>query len=169
MQQCVNYYSTIIYPILNYNYIGKIPISQHNVIQNHWYHDDVIKWKHFSRYRPFVRGIHQSIEFPAQRPVMRSFDVFLDLRPNKRLSKQPWGWWFETPSWSLWRQCNGEIIKNMLKFGELKSSELRHESFSWRIYKKGFDRCVTKFMWHIIYLNMTTWFIQMHIRGLPPR
>ena len=20
--------------------------------------------------------------------------------------KQPWGWWFETPSWSLWRQCN---------------------------------------------------------------
>ena len=24
---------------------------------------------------------------------------------NKRLSKQPWGWWFEAPSWSLWRQC----------------------------------------------------------------
>ena len=45
-------------------------------------------------------------EFPAQRPVTRSFDVFFDLRPNKRLSKQPWGWWFETPSWSLWRQCN---------------------------------------------------------------
>ena len=45
-------------------------------------------------------------EFPAQRPVTRSFDVFFDLRLNKRLSKQPWGWWFETPSWSLWRQCN---------------------------------------------------------------
>ena len=26
-------------------------------------------------------------EFPAQRPVTRSFDVFLDLHPNKRLSK----------------------------------------------------------------------------------
>ena len=26
-------------------------------------------------------------EFPAQRPVMRSFDVFFDLRLNKRLSK----------------------------------------------------------------------------------
>ena len=37
-------------------------------------------------------------EFPAQRPVARSFDVFFDLRPNKRLSKQSWGWWFETPS-----------------------------------------------------------------------
>ena len=42
-------------------------------------------------------------EFPAQRPVTRSFDVFFDLHPNKPLSKQPWGWWFETPSWSLWR------------------------------------------------------------------
>ena len=28
-------------------------------------------------------------EFPAQRPVTRSFDVFFDLRLNKRLSKQP--------------------------------------------------------------------------------
>ena len=45
-------------------------------------------------------------EFPAQRPVTRNFDVFFDLRLNKRLSKQPWGWWFETLSWSLWRQCN---------------------------------------------------------------
>ena len=45
-------------------------------------------------------------EFPTQRPVTRSFDVFFDLRLNKRLSKQPWGWWFETPSRSLWRQCN---------------------------------------------------------------
>ena len=47
-------------------------------------------------------------EFPTQRPVTRSFDIFFDLRLNKRLSKQSWGWWFETPSWSLWRQCNGD-------------------------------------------------------------
>ena len=45
-------------------------------------------------------------EFPTKRPVARSFDVYFDLRPNKRLSKPSWGWWFETPSWSLWRQCN---------------------------------------------------------------
>ena len=45
-------------------------------------------------------------EFPAQRPVTRSFDVFFDLRLNKRLSKQPWGWWFETSSGSLWCHCN---------------------------------------------------------------
>ena len=27
-------------------------------------------------------------------PVTRSFDVFFDLRMNKRLSKQSWGWCF---------------------------------------------------------------------------
>ena len=27
-------------------------------------------------------------EFPSQRPVKQSFDVFFDLRLNKRLSKQ---------------------------------------------------------------------------------
>ena len=45
-------------------------------------------------------------EFPSQRPVTRSFDVFFDLYLNKRLSKQSWGWWFETSSHSLWRHCN---------------------------------------------------------------
>ena len=41
-------------------------------------------------------------EFTPQRPVTRSFDVCL----NKRLSKQSWGWWFETPSRPLWRHSN---------------------------------------------------------------
>ena len=45
-------------------------------------------------------------EFPAQRPVTRGFDIFFDLRLNKRLSKQLWGWWFDTPSRPLWRHCN---------------------------------------------------------------
>ena len=40
-------------------------------------HDDVIKWKHFPRYWPLMRGIHR-----GQRPVTRSFDVFFDLRLN---------------------------------------------------------------------------------------
>ena len=31
-------------------------------------------------------------EFPTQKPVTRSFDVFFDLCLNKRLNKQPWGW-----------------------------------------------------------------------------
>ena len=44
-------------------------------------------------------------EFSAQRPVTRSFDVFFDLRLNKRLRKQSWGWCFETLSRPLWRHC----------------------------------------------------------------
>ena len=45
-------------------------------------------------------------EFPSQWPVTRSFGVFFDLRLNKRLGKQSWGWWFETPSCSFWHHCN---------------------------------------------------------------
>ena len=46
-------------------------------------------------------------EFLSQRPVTRSFDVYFDLRMNKPLNKQSWGWWFETPSRSFWHHCNG--------------------------------------------------------------
>ena len=45
-------------------------------------------------------------EFPAQRPVTRSFDVFLDVCLIKRLSKHSRGWWFETLSHPLWRHRN---------------------------------------------------------------
>ena len=44
---------------------------------------------------------------PRTKASARSFDVFFGLRLNKQLSKQSWGWWFETPSCSLWRKCNG--------------------------------------------------------------
>ena len=40
--------------------------------------------------------------FLAQRPVTQSFDVFFDLCLNNGLSKQSWGWWFETLSRPLW-------------------------------------------------------------------
>ena len=50
-------------------------------------------------------------EFPAQRPVTRSFDVFFDMCLNKQLSKQSWGWWFETPSRPLWRHCNEDHVQ----------------------------------------------------------
>ena len=47
-------------------------------------------------------------EFPAQRPVTRSFDVFFDLCLNKRLRKQSLGWWFQMLSRPLWRHRNGQ-------------------------------------------------------------
>ena len=45
-------------------------------------------------------------EFPTKRPVTRSYDVCFDLRLKKRLSKQWWGWWFETQLRPLWRHCD---------------------------------------------------------------
>ena len=52
-------------------------------------------------------------DFPAQSPVTRSF-VFFDLRLNKRLNKQSWDWWFETPQRPLWRHCNDLMRTNNL-------------------------------------------------------
>ena len=46
-------------------------------------------------------------EFPSQRPVTRSLDVFFHLRLTKRFNKQSARRQFETPSRSLWRHCNG--------------------------------------------------------------
>ena len=70
-------------------------------------HNDVIKWKHLPRYWPLYREFTGPGEFPAQRPVTQSFEVSFDLHQNKRLTKQSWGWWFETLSHPLWRHRNG--------------------------------------------------------------
>ena len=70
-------------------------------------------------------------EFPAQRPVTRSFDVFLDLRPNKRLSEQWWGWWFETQSCPLWRHSYASPSDAVM--------------------------CITCFLIYIWIWNVTTW------------
>ena len=51
-------------------------------------------------------------EFPTQRPVTRSFDVFFDVRLIKRLSKHSRGWWFETLSHPLWRHRNTYLGHN---------------------------------------------------------
>ena len=45
-------------------------------------------------------------EFPSQRPVTCSFDVFFDLCLNKQLSKQSRRWWCEMPPHSLRHHWN---------------------------------------------------------------
>ena len=104
MHVCVYY----LYIQICFIYIWSELHSKYDVYRIYVRHDDVIKWRHFPRYWPFVRGVHRSpVNFPhAQRPVTRSFDVFFDLRPNKRLSEQSWGWWFDMLSCSLWRHRN---------------------------------------------------------------
>ena len=65
-------------------------------------HDDVIKWKHFPRYWPFVRGIHRSPVNSPHKGQWRGALMFslICARIND------WGWWFETQSGSLWRYSN---------------------------------------------------------------
>ena len=61
---------------------------------------------------------------PTQRPVMRSFDISFDLRLNKRLSKQSWGWWYETSSCSLWRHCSDIGTKRLISDRCIKSASI---------------------------------------------
>ena len=72
-----------------------------------------------------------TVEFPSQRPVTRSFDVFFDLRLNKRLSKQSKRRWFEMSSHLLWRYCNVQYIPSFLL--KLRSfNSLRPSDAIWR-------------------------------------
>ena len=60
--------------------------------------------------------------------MTRSFDDFFDLRLNKRLSKQSWGWWFETPSRSLWRHrnvCHGRLAIYTLDLAAMNNKNSR--------------------------------------------
>ena len=74
-------------------------------------HDAVIKWKHFPRYWPFVRGNHRSpMNFPHNGP-WRGALVF-SLICSWINGKQWSGSWFETPSRPLWRHCNDQMSTN---------------------------------------------------------
>ena len=91
-------------------------------------------------------------EFHTQRLVTRSFDVFFDLRPNKRLSKHSWGWWFETPSHPLWRHRNfyihpWEVLIGIF-LGIPRTIKYRNTLYamSWNIY-----------FWSTNWLNASSW------------
>ena len=81
-------------------------------------------WRHkmetFSALLAFCAGNSPVTgEFPSHRPVTRSFDVFFYRHLNKRLGKQSWGWWFETPPCSLWRHCNAFHRQNIKHSGNI--------------------------------------------------
>ena len=58
-------------------------------------HDDVIKWKHFPRYWPFVRGIHRSPVNSPHKTSDAELWCFLWFALNKRPSKQSRRRWFD--------------------------------------------------------------------------
>ena len=66
-----------------------------------------MKWKHFPRYWPFVPGILRSPgNSPHKGQWLGALIFSLICVWINGLSKQPWGWWFETPSRPLWRHRN---------------------------------------------------------------
>ena len=77
-------------------------------------------------------------EFPTQRPVTRSFDVYFDLRPNKRLSKQWWGWWLEMPSHPLWHHRN--VFLKYISYCWLSYFIITIWWSSWYQWCRRFDR-----------------------------
>ena len=77
--------------------------------------DVITWWRHQMETFSALLGIYAGnspvlAEFPTQRPVTRNFDVFFDLRLNKWLSKQSWGWWFETLPRPLWCHSNDKCL-----------------------------------------------------------
>ena len=74
---------------------------------------DETSWRHqiepFFRFTGHLCGEFTG-EFPSQRPVTRSFDVFFDLRLNKLFCKQSRRRWFEAASRSLWRHCDDKFL-----------------------------------------------------------
>ena len=102
-QHCSNMYVMIWNKVIRYYR----PMSPTGIIVQH----TITWWRHqmetLSASLALCVGNSPVIgEFPTQRPVTRSFGAFFDLRVNKRLGKQPFGWWIETPSCSLWRHYN---------------------------------------------------------------
>ena len=94
---------------MTYNFIGIFMTNGCYCKTLQWF--DFLWWRHqteiFSALLTLcARNSPITGEFPSQRPVTRSFGVFVDLRLNKRLSKQLRRRRFEAPSCSLWRQCN---------------------------------------------------------------
>ena len=56
---------------------------------NLWLHDDVMTWKLFPYYCPFVRGIHRSpVDSPHKRPVMWTFDVHSLVEPEQAVKQR---------------------------------------------------------------------------------
>ena len=114
----------------------------------HWEPDKLKAWWHqmetFSALLSICAGNSPVTgEFHTQRPVTWSYDVFFDLRLNKRLSKQSWGWWFKTPSHPLWRHCNG------LAMWSIYHAELPREKSITSLSKVWTENSMMTFIFHI--------------------
>ena len=83
---------------------GTFPLAYMRLCHDDYTHDDVIKYRHFPRYWPLMRGIHRSPVNSPHKGQWRGALMFsLICAWINGLNKQWWGWWFETPLRPLWR------------------------------------------------------------------
>ena len=85
-------------------------------------HDNVIKWKHSQRYWPFVRGMHQWPVDSLHKGQWSGFFMFWSA-PEQTVEQTIELRWFETPSSSSWRHCNGiQKSHRVLYYGAARAS-----------------------------------------------
>ena len=90
------------------------------------FHKDVIKWKHFPRYWPFVRGIHRWPVDSSHKSQWRGALVFFfDLRLNKQQWRRRW---FETPSRSLSRYGYVACLRSHVSMVQLADWKKKHRT-----------------------------------------
>ena len=100
--------SSLWIPLTKVNNVERVSLAWHQTLQPWWRH----QMETFSALLALCAGNSPVTgELPSQRPVTLSFDVCFDLSLNKRLSKQSWGWWLETPLPPLWHLCHDMVNK----------------------------------------------------------
>ena len=118
--------------------------------------DDVIKikWKHFPRYWPFVRGIHQTTVNSPHKGQWRRALIFFICAWTNGLGKQRRRRWIETPSRQLWRHCNylnSTFVRNL----PLVLARLYSRKVSWpsgRLYIKLFCT-LNSYLYYVRYIS----------------
>ena len=123
--------------------------------------NDVIRWKHFPRYWPFVRGIHrQSANAPHKGQWRGALMFYLICDVNKRSRKQPWGWWFQTPSCSLWRHCNGLVLRKTCPCHDVIMYKFCISSLYLIVWS---SRNICMKYWYGLHLTITLWCLFLEI------
>ena len=85
----------------------------------------------YNTWRRHQMETFSAVNSPHKGQWRGAFNVFFDLRLNKWLSKQSWGWRFETLSRPLWRHCHEiqtQCLKNpqLLLWRALESGKLHY-------------------------------------------
>ena len=101
---------------LNEGCVNKVEAGD---LRRHRAHDDVIKWKHFPRYWPFVRGIHRS---PVNSPhkgqwrgalmfnlICARINVWVNNREAGDLRR--YRTHYDVIVMPFWRHCNGLAVE----------------------------------------------------------